>query len=291
MSAPGTETAAPRAFAPKTLRDAIEILADPDLGAIPVAGCTDVLVVDAATRRTHRAVVDLLRIPELRGIREEADALDIGAACTFSEIQANETIRREFPILAEVASTIGGWQIQNRATLGGNIANASPAGDSLPVLLALDAELRLAGPAGERTIPYTEMHVGYRKTALGPGELIVRARLPRQRRPEVQLFKKVGTREAQAISKVVVAFSASRQNGCLGRVRLAAGSVAEVPVRLRAAEEACEGKLPDPETARTAGAAARGEVRTIDDVRSTAAYRAFVLERIVRRMVLQASSR
>ncbi|MEM7558609.1 MAG: FAD binding domain-containing protein [Planctomycetota bacterium] len=189
-----------RATRPDSLASALAALAEHD--AVPIAGCTDLLVVDTATARTHASVVDVHRLPELRGIRVDGGALDVGAATTFTELRRDANVRAHAPALAAAAATVGGWQIQNRATLGGNIANASPAGDSLPVLLALGAELVLAGAAGERQIPYEEMHVGYRATALAPGELIVRVRLPLASDGMVQRFEKIGTRAAQAISKV-----------------------------------------------------------------------------------------
>ena len=278
-----------RAFSPTSLDEALGVLADKALGAVPVAGCTDLMVADRATGRSHAAVVDLLRIPELQGIVLSAEHVDIGAACTFTAIRHDEGVRAELPILAEAAAGIGGWQIQNRATIGGNVANASPAGDSLPVLLALDAELVLASSEGERTIPYLSMHTGYRQTALRPGEIVVRVRVPRPTPGTVQLYRKVGTREAQAISKLAVAFVARRDDARLNSVRLGAASVAAVPVRLSAAEQALEGKAPGPETAEAAAAAAGAEVSPIDDVRSTAEYRRFVLSRVVRRLVLEAA--
>ena len=278
-----------RSFTPKSLDEALGILADKELGAVPVAGCTDLMVVDRASRRRHGAVLDLLRIPELQGITAGESHIDIGAACTFSSIRHDPGVRAELPMLAEAAAGIGGWQIQNRATIGGNIVNASPAGDSLPVLLALDAELLLASSEGQRTVPYDSVHTGYRQTALRPGEIVVRVRLPRPSPGAVQVYRKVGTREAQAISKIAVAMTTRRTEGRLTSVRMATASVAAVPVRLAAAEQAVEGKVPDPETAGAAGAAAAAEVSPIDDVRSTADYRRFVLGRVVRRLVLQAA--
>lgn len=271
------------AVRPASLDEAVRALAEP--GAVAVAGCTDLLVVDTATRRRHDRVVDVHRLPELRGVRVDGDALDLGAALTFTELRRSAEVQRHAPALAQAAATVGGWQIQNRGTLGGNIANASPAGDSLPALLALDAELVLVGPGGERRLPYGDFHVGYRATALGPGELIARVRVPIPPDGHLQAFEKVGTRQAQAISKVVVALAARRDGGVLRDVRLAAGSVAATPVRLVAAERAAEGRIPDEETTRRAADAARGEVTPIDDVRSTAEYRLWVLGRVVRRLL------
>jgi CO/xanthine dehydrogenase FAD-binding subunit len=275
-----------RAIRPMSLKDALSVLADPDAGVVPVAGATDLLVIDRASGRDHRAVMDLLRIPELLGIHCENGFLDIGAACTFREIRRDADVRANAPALAEAAATIGSWQIQNRATIGGNMVNASPAGDSLPVLLALDAEVTIAGAGGTHTFPYADFHTGYRKTALRPGELVQRIRIPFPPRGTVQRFRKVGTRQAQAISKVVISFAARAERGVFAQVRFAAGSVAPTPVRLPRAEEACRGHPIDRATADRAAEAARSEVQPIDDVRSTAAYRRFVLGRVVRRMIL-----
>lgn len=279
-----------RAFRPGTLVEALRILGDGELAARAIAGCTDLLVVDVATGRRHPAVVDLQRLEELRGIRRAGQWIDVGAAVTFAELRADPEVRRHLPSLAAAAATVGAWQIQNRATLGGNIANASPAGDSLPVLLTLGAELHLADARGERHLPYDEMHVAYRETALRPGELIVRVRFPVPEPGSVQAFEKVGTRAAQAISKVVVAFAAGRDGSRLCDVRLAAGSVAAVPLRLTGAERALEGVVPDEQAADAACDAARAAVTPLDDVRSTAAYRTWVLGRVVRRMVLDAGA-
>ena len=209
-----------------------------------------------------------------------------GSPTSASPPGASPPPRSAFPALVDAAGQVGGWQIQNRATLGGNLANASPAGDSLPVLLALDATVIAAGHQGFREIPYFGFHVAYRKTALQPGEIIVRIRLPHLPEGSIQTFRKVGTREAQAISKVVVALTGRVSDGRIAGLRLAAGSVAAVPVRLVATEEAVRGLTPGAEAADRAGREAAREVQPIDDVRSTAEYRRFALERVVRRMML-----
>ncbi len=270
-----------------TLADALRRLAE-EPGLVPVAGCTDLMVRGIETLH-EMEVLDLLAVDELRGIREmrETNAgLEIGATTTFAEIRSSPLVRASFPALAEAAGQVGGWQIQNRATLGGNLANASPAGDSLPVLLALNATVELASVQGSRDVPYDRFHAGYRQTALRPGEIVARVRIPAPASGSVQAFRKVGTREAQAISKVVVAMLGRVEAGRIAELRLAAGSVAAVPVRLRAAEDAAIGREPGPETAALVGAAAAREVEPIDDVRSTADYRRFALERVVRRMLL-----
>jgi CO/xanthine dehydrogenase FAD-binding subunit len=273
------------ALRPRSLDEVVRHL-ESDPALVPIAGCTDLMVRGPEALHRLDRVIDLLGIPELRGIREIDGALEIGAATTFSEIRSSAMVQAAFPALVEAAGQVGGWQIQNRATLGGNMANASPAGDSLPVLLALDAVVVVAGRQGQREIPYSQFHTDYRKTALEPGEIIVHVRLPWLPPGSVQSFRKVGTREAQAISKVVVALVGRIENNRIAELRLAAGSVAPIPVRLRAAEDATRGLPPGAEAANLAGSIAAQEVQPIDDVRSTAEYRRYVLERVVRRMVL-----
>jgi len=244
------------------------------------------MVVDHATGRKHPGVVDILRIPDLHGVKFSEGVFDIGAATTFNDLLNHTEIQARIPILSEAAGTVGAWQIQNRSTIGGNIANASPAGDSLPVLLALNADLVLAGPGGERTISYDQMHSGYRKTALAPGELIVRVRIPEPTSDTRQYFNKVGTREAQAISKLVMAFTAKVHDGNLHNVRVGAGSIAATPIRLTESEKFLEGKVANSETADAVARVAEGEVHPIDDVRSSAEYRSYVVGTVLRRFIL-----
>jgi len=277
--------------APRTLDEALRRLAA-EPGLRPVAGGTDLMVCEPEDRAGMPGALDLFALPELAGIREltegeHAGGLEIGAAVTFTEIRRSPLVRARYPALAAAAAVVGGWQIQNRATIGGNAANASPAGDSLPVLLALDAEVVAVGADGERRIPYREFHTGYRRTALRPGELLTAFRLPPPPPGSRQAFRKVGTRAAQAISKVVVAaLGRVDEGGRFDLFRLAAGSVAPTPVRLGAVEAAIAGRPADEATAALAGRLAAGSVTPIDDVRSTADYRRFALERVVRRMVL-----
>jgi xanthine dehydrogenase small subunit len=198
---------------------------------------------------------------------------------------------RHLPAIVEAAATIGAAQIQNRGTLGGNIANASPAGDTLPVLLALDAAIVVGGPRGERTVSAADFWVAYRRTALAPDELVLRIRIPVAGGREAR-FRKVGTRRAQAISKVVLALAWRENHGAPASawsdVRLALGSVADRPIRARATEAVLEGATPTPETADAAAESLATEIHPIDDVRSTADYRRVVAARALHRMIRDA---
>ncbi len=243
------------------------------------------------------SVVDLWAIDGLRGIGIDGDALSLGALTTYSEVRRSDLCREHVPALVEAAATIGAAQIQNRGTLGGNIANASPAGDTLPVLLATDARFVLGSIRGEREVAATDFWTAYRRTALAPDELIVRILIPI--RPEREMcFRKVGTRRAQSISKVVMAIAwRAAHNGVTGStgsvsvwrdVRVALGSVAATPVRAPRTEAVLEGSPPTPEVADRAAETLAAELSPIDDVRSTAGYRRVVAARILHRMVREA---
>lgn len=270
---------------PRTLAEAYRLLASP--AVTPIAGGTDLMVrITGELGPAPERVADISRLDELTGIRIEEGALVLGALTTYTELRRSALVAERLPVLAEVAATIGAAQIQNRGTIGGNIANASPAGDTLPLLLALDAEIVVGGQAGERAIPAASFWVAYRTTALAAGELVLRVRIPllADRRA---WFRKVGTRRAQAISKVVMAV-VRRQDAPRGPwrdVRVAVGSVADRPVRASAAELALEGERPTLEAADRAAETIAAEIRPIDDVRSSAAYRRMVTARILHRMI------
>jgi CO/xanthine dehydrogenase FAD-binding subunit len=277
---------------PGTLAEAFAVLAGStaDAQVTPIAGGTDVMVrITGEIGEPPTRMVDLSRLEELRGIAVDGASIVLGARTTYTEIRRSDLCREHLPTLVEAAATIGAAQIQNRGTLGGNIANASPAGDTLPVLLSLDAEIEIAGPRGARTVPGSAFWVAYRRTALAPDELIVRVRIPIAGGREAR-FRKIGTRRAQAISKVVLAVA--WRDGGTGRawsdVRVALGSVADRPVRASAAEAALEGADPTPETADAAAEALAGEIHPIDDVRSTAEYRRVVAARALHRIVRDA---
>jgi len=272
---------------PRNLFEAYERLAAG--AARPIAGGTDVMVaITGELGPIPERMLDLSRLEELRGISLEHGALILGARTTYTEIRRSTVCREHLPALVDAAATIGAAQIQNRGTIGGNIANASPAGDTLPVLLAADAVLLVGGQRGEREVPMTAFFVDYRKTALAPDELILQVRIPLPAGRALR-FRKVGTRRAQAISKVVMAL-AWRDLGTAGwqDVRVALGSVAATPIRAAATEAVLEGARPTPEAADRAAETLAGELEPIDDVRSTADYRRLVAARILHRLLRDA---
>jgi carbon-monoxide dehydrogenase medium subunit len=279
--------AEPPIESPRSLFEAYERLAAGPTR--PIAGGTDVMVaITGELGPIPERMLDLSRLEELHGIALERGALLLGARTTYTEIRRSTLVREHLPALVEAAATIGAAQIQNRGTIGGNIANASPAGDTLPVLLAADAVILVGGQRGEREIAAADFFVDYRKTALAPDELILQVRIPLPAGRSLR-FRKVGTRQAQAISKVVMALAWS-DLGTAGwkDVRLALGSVAATPVRARSTEAVLEGARPTPEVADLAAETLAGELQPIDDVRSTADYRRTVSARILHRLLRDA---
>jgi CO/xanthine dehydrogenase FAD-binding subunit len=212
--------------------------------------------------------------------------VDIGALTTYTELRRSPVIAELLPTLADAAATIGAAQIQNRGTIGGNIVNASPAGDTLPLLLALGASMVLESAAGRREVPAADFWPSYRTTARRDDELLVRVRIPLPKDRQVR-YRKVGTRRAQAISKVVMALAwrPASDGGAWTDVRVALGSMAATTVRAHAAEAALEGRQPTREAADAAVAALAAELHPIDDVRSTADYRRAVAGRVLHRLI------
>lgn len=267
--------------APPGLTAVLSLLAEEPGAWLPIAGGTDVMVQYSAGNLRPRKLVSIWNLPELRGIEVWGDEIRIGAGCTYTDLQEHESIRREFELLAMAASWTGGTANQNRGTLGGNIVNASPAADSLPALLVYEAELILASKQGERRVPYASFHAGYRKTRLGADELIKTICLKRRFSKYYAHARKVGPRNAQAISKVCLAALCEFENGIVGDIRLAMGSVAPVPMRLLETEREIKGKGLDAELVESARKSAAAEVQPIDDIRSTARYRAAVAGNLV----------
>ena len=252
----------------RTLDAALAVLRD-EPGTVPIAGCTDVYVALQFGQRPGTAYLDLTPLKGLRRITERDGRLVIGALATYTDLQRSRLVKSRLPMLVDAARLVGGIQIQNRGTVGGNLANASPAGDTLPVFAAAGADVVLHGPQGERRVPFTAFYTGYRASVRRPDELITAVEVPRLEGR--QWFRKVGTRAAQAISKVV--FAAVRS----APPTLALGSVGPTVVRLPRTEQALAAGSLDQALAELAR-----EITPIDDLRSTADYRRQVAANLVR---------
>jgi CO/xanthine dehydrogenase FAD-binding subunit len=262
---------------PRSLDDALGMLRDQG-PLVPLAGCTDVYVSLNFGTLPPARFIDILALDELRGIEAMDGGLRIGALTTHTEMAESALVRERLPILAAACREVGGVQIQNRGTLAGNVANGSPAGDTLPVLAVADSVVVLRSADGERRIPFNTFYTGYRATVMRPDELIVAIEIPPV--PGAQWFRKVGTRAAQAISKVVMA--ATRAD----RPRIALGSVAATVVRLPRTEAA----LASGAGIEEAQAVLVDEITPIDDIRSTADYRRRVCANLLARWWAEGAS-
>lgn len=252
-----------------TLDDALKILRDEPRR--PIAGATDVYVALNFGTTTDRRFLDIWSLKELRGISIQDDSVVIGALTTYTDLLRSSEIQQRLPMLVEASQLVGGAQIQNRGTIGGNVANASPAGDSLPVLFAAEAIIVARSAGGERRIPITGFYTGYRKSVLKPDELIIAIEIPRVQGE--QKFRKVGTRAAQAISKV--AFAGVRAPG---GPKISYGSVGPTVVRVPRTEEALASGASIDEAVKVLSS----EIKPIDDIRSTADYRLRVATNLLR---------
>jgi CO/xanthine dehydrogenase FAD-binding subunit len=272
------------AYEMETARDlatALEWMArDPGVWR-PFAGGTDLMVLLEAGKLPHRKFVSIWGLPELRGMEVTAERVLLGALTTYTELRRHETIAREFPLLCQAAAETGSVATQNRGTLGGNIANASPAADSPPALFVYDAELELVSASGARWVPYHGFWSGYKQMDLRDDELILRIRLPREKRDWRQYYRKVGTRRAQAISKVCFAGAARVEADRIVDVRIALGSVAPTVLRAVETEKTLRGERLSPAILRTAQEALAREIAPIDDMRSTAHYRRRVAQNLL----------
>lgn len=255
------------------LQEALGVLAKEPGVWRPFAGGTDLMVLLEADKLPHKKYLNIWNLPELRGIEVTASQVTLGALTTYTEVQQEKVLQAEFPMLCQAASETGGLAIQNRGTLGGNIVNASPAADSPPALLAYDAELELVSVAGARWVPYHGFHTGYKQMIIRPGELLTRIRLPRSSEQLQHYYRKVGTRKAQAISKVCFAGTAQVRAGKIDDLRIALGSIAPVPLRCVQTEDALRGSELNKTSIDRARAVLAKEIVPIDDIRSTRNYR------------------
>jgi CO/xanthine dehydrogenase FAD-binding subunit len=260
-------------ISPSSLGEALQALSDEPGVWKPFAGGTDLMVLLEAGKLAHKQYLNIWSLDELRGIEVTESHVTLGALTTYTQVQGNPVLQAEFPMLCQAASETGGLAIQNRGTVGGNIINASPAADSPPALLAYDAELELVSSTGARWIPYHGFHTGYKQMLLRPEELLARVRLPRWTALRQQHYRKVGTRKAQAISKICFAATASMTNSTVDDVRIVLGSVAPVPLRCVKTEASLRGRTIDAGTTELAKSTLATEIVPIDDVRSTKDYR------------------
>lgn len=272
---------------PSNLGDVLGLLASEPGVWKPFAGGTDVMVLLESGKLVHRNYVDILNLNELKGIEITDAHVTLGALTTYTEAQANAVLSQEFPMLCQAASETGGLAIQNRGTLGGNIVNASPAADSPPALLAYDAEIELVSANGSRWIPYREFHLDYKKMDLRADELLRSIRLPRTHGTLKQYYRKVGTRKAQAISKVCFAGVGRIEDGKFADVRIALGSVAPVPLRCIQTEGVINGLAANADAIVKAKAQLAREITPIGDIRSTADYRLRVALNLLEDFVVQ----
>lgn len=279
--------------APLNLQSVLtQIASEPGRYAL-LAGGTELMVALNTGRLGSRSLISIQHLRELRFIRLTADAVFIGAGTTFTDIRQNETVARELPLLVKAASWTGSIANQNRGTIGGNICNASPAADTPPALLAYDANVTLLSVRGERTIPYSEFHLGYKKVALEPDEILYSVSVPRTYEGWRQYIRKVGTRNAQAISKTALAAVALVRANNLAEIRVGAASLADRPLRCVGSEEVLRGRPLAPgdleNTVRLGRAALATEAKPIDDIRSTAMYRSVVAANLLEEFLRQIS--
>jgi CO/xanthine dehydrogenase FAD-binding subunit len=266
---------------PRDLSSALALLASEPGAWKPFAGGTDLMVLLEAGKLPHRKFLNIWNLAELRGIEVMPDHITIGALTTYSDVRRHEILAREFPLLCRAAAETGSIATQNRGTLGGNIANASPAADSPPALLVYDAELELVSAEGTRLLPYQGFWTSYKQTALREDELICSIRLPRTTDGWSHLYRKVGTRSAQAISKVCFAGAARTDATRILDVRVALGSVAPMVLRAVETEKVLRGEKLTPAIVQGAREVLAHEIAPIDDMRSTARYRLRIAQNLL----------
>jgi CO/xanthine dehydrogenase FAD-binding subunit len=271
---PAATTGDHRWTRPRDLAQALALMADGEPRPVPFAGGTDLMVLLLMRSLPPTHFLDLSVLDELRGSAVGPDEIVLGALTTYADVAADRHLEAALPLLAAAARVSGGWAIQNRGTLGGNIMNASPAADTPPALLAYGARLELASVRGRRWVPYADFHVGYKRLRREPDEILTRIALPC---PAVSstghFYRKVGPRKAQAISTVCFAGVARWDADRISAVRIGLGAVAPTPLESRRTAAYLAGKRRGEIDRAAARAILEGEISPIDDLRSTAAYR------------------
>lgn len=260
---------------PKTLQEVLPCLNENNGKKQIIAGGTDLVVKIRDKQILPDTVIDISEVEELAGIYEKSGFLTIGSTTTLTEIAENEIVKKHYPLLAQAAASVGAVQIRNRATVGGNVSNASPAADTVPALIALGAIATVVSTEQERKVPLEELYVGVGKTVFGSNELLKSLNIPEPAENSAGVFFKLGKRKAQAISIVNGAVQIGvDDNKCkFTNVRIAIGSVAPTVLRLKEAEESLLGKRINRENIETAAEVVKNNVNPITDIRATAEYR------------------
>jgi xanthine dehydrogenase small subunit len=269
----------------KRLREAYSWLDEFGGSGKVLAGGTDLMVYLNARSLMMPAYLDIWRLEELRTIEDEGNSILLGALTTYTDIIKSSIVGQYAPILVDASRTVGAVQIQNRGTIGGNIVNASPAGDTLPVFSAFDADLVIGSSEGRRTVPFNEFYTDYRKTTLASNELLLGVRLHKRNLGAQQGFRKVGTRRAQAISKTVIAINSKIENNVIESIRISLGSVAPTVIRAPKTEEFLIDRTLTNTALTDAADLLKSEISPIDDIRSTAHYRKTVSANVFRRLL------
>jgi carbon-monoxide dehydrogenase medium subunit len=280
-------------YQPTTLKEASRLLKDNGPGGRFLAGGTDLVIAMKEKGLVPKYVVDLKRIPGLSGIRENSDGtISLGALTTMREIEVSPLIKKKYPFLAQSAAEVGSIQIRNRATVGGNMANATPSADVAPALIALDATATIAGASGERTVPLEGFFRGPGQTVMAADEILTEISIPKTGAQLVGEYIKFSPREMMDLAYVGVAVVynlGAKDKICTG-VRIVLGAVAPTPIRARKAEAALEGQALTEVLAEKAGVISAAESKPISDVRSTADYRRAMVGAMTKRALLNAAA-
>lgn len=275
------------ALSPTSLDEAYGLLAQHGSRAKIIAGGTDLMVLMNGRLLDTKEFIDIWRLNELRGITDEGETIRIGALTTFTQLIKSSLIQLHIPALVEASRTIGAIQIQNRGTIGGNVVNASPAGDSLPVLAAFEAEVEIGSIRGVRRVGFNHFYTGYRKTEMEPDEVVLAVRSRKLKPNERSFFFKVGTRRAQAISKIVMAVNVGTTDGVINSISIGLGSVAPTVIRAVQTESLLTTKTLDATIIEQARRTISQEVAPITDVRSTEHYRRRVTGNVLAKILRQ----
>lgn len=273
---------------PQSLAEVLELLAQKDKSTVLMAGGTDLMPQwKSGNLSCPKRVISLLSVADLKGITETGDSIEIGAAVTHAELMNAPLIKKHLPLLAEAAATVGAVQIQMRGTIGGSVANASPAGDLAPSILVYDGIVNLVSKDGKRDVVFADFFKGYKKIDLVAGELIKSFTLSKAQPHEKAVFRKLGLRKAQAISKVMCALRYMKDGNHISSCALAFGSVGPIPLRLTRFEKWIKSKDLSFLSASEIEEKVSEEIAPIDDIRSTGEYRNWVSGRIVSDLFLK----